>query len=85
MTDARKKKDATPSKESFNDLVQEISAVVTKLEDPDITLETAVESFETGMRLIGTAQTKLSQSEQTVNNILKTALDAAEEKDEESQ
>lgn len=51
---------------SFEQAMQELETIVTKMEQGDITLEASLQSFERGIALARRSQTLLEQAQQKV-------------------
>ena len=63
MTERKKNPKDTPTLQMQMD---ELSVVVEKLEDPEVSLEDSLELYEKGMRLVSTATKTLEDAEQRV-------------------
>ncbi|MET0387637.1 MAG: exodeoxyribonuclease VII small subunit [Polyangiales bacterium] len=65
-------RDAEPSKEvlSFEQIVDQLSAVVTELEDGGLPLEEALATFERGVALSRLGSTRLDEAERRIELLL---------------
>ena len=54
-----------PKKKTFEENLQELEAIVTKLENGDVALEDAIEAFQQGMILSKELQKTLDSAEKT--------------------
>lgn len=55
---------------SFEDALQELEQLVSRLEQGDISLEESLQAFERGVNLTRTCQTALQEAEQKVQILL---------------
>lgn len=58
------------AKEKFEDALDKLENIVREMEAGDITLDSALKSFEEGIRLIRFCQAKLEESERRVEQLL---------------
>ena len=70
-----------PSKKTFQENLQDIEAIVTKLENGDVALEDAISEFQIGIVLSKELQKTLDQAEKTLVKVMQddgveTELDA---------
>ncbi|EQC70165.1 MULTISPECIES: exodeoxyribonuclease VII small subunit [Streptococcus] len=70
-----------PSKKTFEENLQDLEAIVTKLENGDVALEDAISEFQKGMVLSKELQKTLDQAEKTLVKVMQddgveTELDA---------
>lgn len=70
-----------PSKKTFEENLQGLEAIVTKLENGDVALEDAISEFQKGMVLSKELQKTLDQAEKTLVKVMQddgveTELDA---------
>ena len=70
-----------PSKKTFEENLQDLEAIVTKLENGDVALEDAISEFQKGMFLSKELQKTLDQAEKTLVKVMQddgveTELDA---------
>ena len=70
-----------PSKKTFEENLQDLEAIVTKLENGDVALEDAISEFQKGMILSKDLQKTLDQAEKTLVKVMQddgveTELDA---------
>ncbi|WP_423214442.1 exodeoxyribonuclease VII small subunit [Streptococcus equinus] len=70
-----------PSKKTFEENLQDLEAIVTKLENGDVALEDAISEFQKGMVLSKELQKTLNQAEKTLVKVMQddgveTELDA---------
>lgn len=70
-----------PSKKTFEKNLQDLEAIVTKLENGDVALEDAISEFQKGMVLSKELQKTLDQAEKTLVKVMQddgveTELDA---------
>ena len=70
-----------PSKKTFEENLQYLEAIVTKLENGDVALEDAISEFQKGMVLSKELQKTLDQAEKTLVKVMQddgveTELDA---------
>ncbi|MBJ3814800.1 exodeoxyribonuclease VII small subunit [Shimwellia pseudoproteus] len=68
------KKNELPA--SFENALQELEQIVTRLESGDLPLESALTEFERGIQLARQGQVKLQQAEQRVQILLSENEDA---------
>jgi exodeoxyribonuclease VII small subunit len=61
---------------SFEDALQELEAIVDRLERGDLSLEESLKSFERGVALTGVCQRALSDAEQRVEILTGKGADA---------
>ena len=59
-----------PKKKTFEENLQELEAIVTKLENGDVALEDAIEAFQQGMILSKELQKTLDSAEKTLVNVM---------------
>ncbi|MBG6247399.1 MULTISPECIES: exodeoxyribonuclease VII small subunit [Symbiopectobacterium] len=62
---------------SFEDALQQLEQIVTRLESGDLPLEAALSAFESGIQLARQGQLQLQQAEQRVQILLSDEPDAA--------
>lgn len=67
----------TDSALSFEDALQQLEHIVTRLESGDLPLEAALSAFENGIQLARQGQLQLQQAEQRVQILLSDEPDAA--------
>lgn len=70
-----------PSKKTFEENLQDLETIVTKLENGDVALEDAISEFQKGMILSKELQKTLDQAEKTLVKVMQddgveTELDA---------
>ncbi|EFW89730.1 MULTISPECIES: exodeoxyribonuclease VII small subunit [Streptococcus] len=70
-----------PNKKTFEENLQDLEAIVTKLENGDVALEDAISEFQKGMVLSKELQKTLDQAEKTLVKVMQddgveTELDA---------
>lgn len=70
-----------PSKKTFEENLQDLESIVTKLENGDVALEDAISEFQKGMVLSKELQKTLDQAEKTLVKVMQddgveTELDA---------
>jgi len=58
------------AKEKFEDALEKLENIVREMETGDLPLDSALKSFEEGIRLIRFCQTKLEESERRVEQLL---------------
>jgi exodeoxyribonuclease VII small subunit len=58
------------AKEKFEDALEKLEDIVKKMEAGDLPLEEALKSFEEGIKLIRSCQTKLDEAERRVEMLL---------------
>ena len=59
-----------PSKKTFEENLQDLEAIVTKLENGDVALEDAISEFQKGMILSKDLQKTLDQAEKTLVKVM---------------
>lgn len=59
-----------PKKKTFEENLQELEAIVTKLENGDVDLEDAIEAFQQGMILSKELQKTLDSAEKTLVKVM---------------
>ena len=59
-----------PKKKTFEENLQELEAIVTKLENGDVSLEDAIEAFQQGMILSKELQKTLDSAEKTLVKVM---------------
>ena len=59
-----------PKKKTFEEQLQELEAIVTKLENGDVALEDAIEAFQQGMILSKELQKTLDSAEKTLVKVM---------------
>lgn len=59
-----------PKKKTFEENLQELEAIVTKLENGDVALEDAIEAFQQGMILSKELQKTLDSAEKTLVKVI---------------
>ena len=59
-----------PKKKTFEENLQELEAIVTKLENGDVALEDAIEAFQQGMILSKELQKTLDSAEKTLVKVM---------------
>lgn len=59
-----------PKKKTFEENLQELEAIVTKLENSDVALEDAIEAFQQGMILSKELQKTLDSAEKTLVKVM---------------
>lgn len=59
-----------PSKKTFEENLQDLEAIVTKLENGDVALEDAISEFQKGMVLSKELQKTLDQAEKTLVKVM---------------
>lgn len=59
-----------PKKKTFEENLQELEAIVTKLENGDVALEDAIETFQQGMILSKELQKTLDSAEKTLVKVM---------------
>ncbi|MGT2741938.1 exodeoxyribonuclease VII small subunit [Streptococcus plurextorum] len=57
-------------KKTFEEQLQELEAIVTRLENGDVTLEDAISEFQKGMQLSKDLQKTLTQAEKTIVKVM---------------
>lgn len=58
------------SKKTFEENLQDLEAIVTKLENGDVALEEALSEFQKGMALSKDLQTRLQKAEKTLVKVM---------------
>ncbi|HCS27338.1 MAG TPA: exodeoxyribonuclease VII small subunit [Spongiibacteraceae bacterium] len=64
-----KAKNQTPGKQSFEESIAELEAIVERMESGELSLEGSLEAFESGMRLSREAQAALAAAELKVQQL----------------
>lgn len=64
------------NKNSFENTLSQLEALVQKLESGDGTLENSLEWFEEGMTLIKLCRTELASAEQKVSDLIQSSDDS---------
>ena len=59
-----------PKKKTFEENLQDLEAIVTKLENGDVALEDAIEAFQQGMILSKELQKTLDSAEKTLVKVM---------------
>ena len=59
-----------PKKKTYEENLQELEAIVTKLENGDVALEDAIEAFQQGMILSKELQKTLDSAEKTLVKVM---------------
>ena len=59
-----------PKKKTFEENLQELEAIVTKLDNGDVALEDAIEAFQQGMILSKELQKTLDSAEKTLVKVM---------------
>ena len=59
-----------PKKKTFEENLQELEAIVTKLENGDVALEDAIEAFQQGMIVSKELQKTLDSAEKTLVKVM---------------
>lgn len=59
-----------PSKKTFEENLQDLEAIVTKLENGDVVLEDAIAEFQKGMLLSKESQKTLDSAEKTLVKVM---------------
>ena len=59
-----------PKKKTFEENLQELEAIVTKLENGDVALEDAIEAFQQGMILSKELQKTMDSAEKTLVKVM---------------
>ena len=57
-------------KKTFEEQLQELEAIVTRLENGDVALEDAISEFQKGMQLSKDLQKTLTQAEKTIVKVM---------------
>jgi exodeoxyribonuclease VII small subunit len=68
MASSKSKKDE--NKIDFEATMAKLDAIISKMEDSDVSLETSLEAFEDGIKLTRDAQAALTHAEQKVQLLL---------------
>ena len=58
-------------KEKFEEALQKLEAIVTKMEEGDLPLEEALKAFEEGVRLAKFCTSKLDEAERKVEKLIR--------------
>lgn len=64
--------DGTTEKKKLSEQIEELTAIVRKLEDPSIELEDALAVYEAGMTIAKAAQAALEDAEQRIETVSAT-------------
>ena len=64
--------ESTTEKKKLSEQIDELTAIVRKLEDPNIELEDALAVYEAGMKIAKAAQTALEDAEQRIETVSAT-------------
>ncbi len=64
--------DGISEKKKLSEQLEELTAIVKKLEDPTIELEDALAVYEAGMKIAKAAQTALEDAEQRIETVSAT-------------
>jgi len=64
--------ESTTEKKKLREQIDELTAIVRKLEDPSIELEDALAVYEAGMKIAKAAQTALEDAEQRIETVSAT-------------
>ena len=64
--------ESTTEKKKLSEQIDELTAIVRKLEDPSIELEDALAVYEAGMKIAKAAQTALEDAEQRIETVSAT-------------
>ena len=64
--------ESTSEKKKLSEQIDELTAIVRKLEDPSIELEDALAVYEAGMKIAKAAQTALEDAEQRIETVSAT-------------
>ena len=65
-------KESTTEKKKLSEQIDELTAIVRKLEDPSIELEDALADYEAGMKIAKAAQAALEDAEQRIETVSAT-------------
>ena len=65
-------KESTTEKKKLSEQIDELTAIVRKLEDPSIELEDALAVYEAGMKIAKAAQAALEDAEQRIETVSAT-------------
>ena len=63
------KAESTSKKKKLSEQIEELTAIVRKLEDPNIELEDALSVYEAGMKIAKAAQSALEDAEQRIETV----------------
>lgn len=58
--------------EKFEEALQKLETIVSKMEEGDLTLEEALKAFEEGVKLAKFCSTKLDEAERRVEKLMRT-------------
>ncbi len=61
--------ESTSKKKKLSEQIEELTAIVRKLEDPNIELEDALSVYEAGMKIAKAAQSALEDAEQRIETV----------------
>jgi exodeoxyribonuclease VII small subunit len=61
--------ETTSKKKKLSEQIEELTAIVRKLEDPNIELEDALAVYEAGMKIAKAAQSALEDAEQRIETV----------------
>lgn len=64
--------ESTTKKKKLSEQIDELTAIVRKLEDPSIELEDALAVYEAGMKIAKAAQAALEDAEQRIETVSAT-------------
>lgn len=64
-------KKTNPSPQQFEEALEKLEEIVRRMEDGELSLEKALESFEEGVQLARYCQTKLDEAQKRVELLLK--------------
>ena len=64
--------ESTAEKKKLSEQIDELTAIVRKLEDPSIELEDALAVYEAGMKIAKAAQAALEDAEQRIETVSAT-------------
>ena len=64
--------ESTSEKKKLSEQIDELTAIVRKLEDPNIELEDALAVYEAGMKIAKAAQAALEDAEQRIETVSAT-------------
>lgn len=64
--------ESTTDKKKLSEQIDELTAIVRKLEDPSIELEDALAVYEAGMKIAKAAQAALEDAEQRIETVSAT-------------
>lgn len=64
--------ESTTEKKKLSEQIDELTAIVRKLEDPSIELEDALAVYEAGMKIAKAAQAALEDAEQRIETVSAT-------------